>query len=339
MSRYRKIDVRMWSDAKFRALTPRAQLLWMRLLTGPETTNIPGVVPASRPALWDALKLSPEAFDEAFREISSKGMAKADWESQLVWIPNAFKYNPPESPNVVRSWRSTWDEVPECALKCEAFQALRSHSEGFKEGFLKAFEEALKDPYPHPCPNQEQEQEQEQDHRYVGTASPSAEEPLVLENPGKTTPKTRAKASSRVDPAVRRVWDRYLDGWSKNVGGTRKPVLSPDRTRVIVKRLAEGFAEEDLLAACDGLWLNAWNMGENPEGKRYTDVDHAIGSAKRIERNRELAEKARPLAPMSAVPLLNPEPAGEAPEGLSEALAKLSEQTKNRFETKPEVTP
>jgi hypothetical protein len=40
MSRYRKIEVRTWSDEKFRelsAIPPSGQGLWFFLLTGPHT--------------------------------------------------------------------------------------------------------------------------------------------------------------------------------------------------------------------------------------------------------------------------------------------------------------
>ena len=43
-NRYRKIEVRMWGDEKFRMLSPlppSGQSLWLFLLTGPHTGPIP----------------------------------------------------------------------------------------------------------------------------------------------------------------------------------------------------------------------------------------------------------------------------------------------------------
>mgnify|MGYP001159382340 CR=1 FL=1 len=175
MARYRKIDVRIWSDAKFCSLSaaqPNAQTLWLYLLTNPETTSIPGLFRSGEMMMAEALGWSLEGFREAFREASSKGLVKADWKARLVWIPNAIKHNPPESPNVVRGWRTAWDELPECSLKVEAFQALEALLKGFTEGFQKAFREAC----PKPMANQEQEQEQEQEKKIL-PASPAAEAP------------------------------------------------------------------------------------------------------------------------------------------------------------------
>lgn len=160
MARYRKIDTRIWGDSKFRELSspkPSGKFLWMFLLTGPQTTNIPGLFHAGEMALSEELEWSVEDFREAFAEVFSKGIVKADWKARVLWIPNAVKYNQPESPNVVRGWRHAWDEIPECALKGEAHKRLKAFMEGLGEAFAKAFAEACA----RPSPNQEQEQEQD----------------------------------------------------------------------------------------------------------------------------------------------------------------------------------
>ena len=179
MSRYRKIEVRTWSDEKFRALSaipPSGQGLWFFLLTGPHTTAIPGLFRAGRAAMAEELDWELEAFDEAFREVSQKGMAKADFKAKLVWLPKAILHNKPESPNVVRGWRVELDLLPECDLKREAIQAIQealseigsSYAEAFNELFSpKEKSTAKASPKPLPkasakaSPNQEQEQEQE----------------------------------------------------------------------------------------------------------------------------------------------------------------------------------
>ena len=160
--RYSKVFRRMWNDAKFRRLSgpqANAQTLWLRLLTGPELTNIPGVFVGGEAALAEALGWDLEGFRKAFAEVFREGLVKADWKARLVWVPKAIHYNRPESPNVIRSWRTQWDELPECELKAEAYRHLKAFVEGLTEPFGRAFAEAL----PDPSPNQEQEQEQEQE--------------------------------------------------------------------------------------------------------------------------------------------------------------------------------
>ncbi|MGO4326753.1 hypothetical protein AB4Z48_18160 [Cupriavidus sp. 2TAF22] len=173
-NRYRKIEVRMWGDERFRALSPLqpcGQGLWVFLLTGPHTGPIPGLFRAGRAAMAEELDWDVEAFEEAFGEVFQQGMAKADWKAKVVWIPKAIQCNRPESPNVVLSWGGEWDLIPECDLKREAYEALKASIYGLGESFAKAFDKAfgkpsekpLPMPYGKTCANQEQEQEQEQE--------------------------------------------------------------------------------------------------------------------------------------------------------------------------------
>jgi len=123
MSRYRKVHVRVWGDEKFRSLSapkPNGQTLWFFLMTGPHTGPIPGLFSAGEAALAESLGWTLKGFRRAWQEIESKGMAKADWTNRVIWLPNAIRYNPPESPNVVASWRAALDEIPDCELKNEA---------------------------------------------------------------------------------------------------------------------------------------------------------------------------------------------------------------------------
>jgi len=143
MSRYRKIDVRVWGDERFRRLSPSGQMLWFFLLTGPHTTSLPGLSRAGEAALAEELGWTQKAFRDAFAEVSREGMAKADWKARVLWVPNVCKYDKPQAPNVVRSWGVVWDEIPECHLKMEAYQTLKVFAKGIGEGYRKAFEEAL----------------------------------------------------------------------------------------------------------------------------------------------------------------------------------------------------
>jgi hypothetical protein len=182
MARYKKITVAMWGDLRFKALSPIpacGQGLWLYLLTGRETIKIPGLIPSGRAALAEALRWKPEGFAKAFSEIQVQGLAAADWDAPLVWIPNAIRHNAPESANVVKGWRSEWNEIPECALKHQAWRALGAFMEGYGKGYMDAFAEACSEPeWREPegaSPNQEQEQEQEQENTLRLVSEPRAD--------------------------------------------------------------------------------------------------------------------------------------------------------------------
>jgi hypothetical protein len=134
-------------------------MLWWHLIAGRQTGVIPGLCSIGEAAFAEQLRWSLKGFREAFAEVFREGMVEADWEAQLVWVKNAVKYNSPANPNVVLSWRDSWEELPECALKVQAGQYLKYFVEGLGKGFGEAFAEV----YRNPLANQEQEQEQEQE--------------------------------------------------------------------------------------------------------------------------------------------------------------------------------
>lgn len=166
MARYRKIDVRIWDDQKFRSLTrmePSGQALWLYLLTNRYTTSVPGIFAARKAAMADELKWSGERFDESFSELFSQGMANADWDAGVVWLPNAFRYNTPPNPNVVRGWVQCLDEIPECELKTEAVRSLISQVERLGKPYAKPLREWFGKPFRHGSPKQDQDQDQDQE--------------------------------------------------------------------------------------------------------------------------------------------------------------------------------
>lgn len=172
MARYRKIDPRIWNDAKFRSLSDQGRLVFFMLLTHPAMTAL-GAMRASLPGLATELGWSSEAFAEAFREASAKGMAEHDERACLISLPNFIKYNPPESPNVVKAWVGSVDLLPECGLKTLVMQRAEGFAEGMTEGFRKAFRES----FAKAMPIQEQEQEQEQKEAFSLCSTTSSAAP------------------------------------------------------------------------------------------------------------------------------------------------------------------
>ncbi|MER8431391.1 hypothetical protein [Mesorhizobium caraganae] len=162
MSRYRKIDVRIWNDAKFQSLDDKGKLAFFMLLTHPGMTPL-GAMRATPSGLAEELGWKVEDFREAFAKICGKGMAKHDERVHLIALPNFIKYNPPVSPNVVRAWESSLDMLPECDLKNEVIQIGKAFAEGMSKGFGKALPEGFRKGVSKTLPIQEQEQEQEQD--------------------------------------------------------------------------------------------------------------------------------------------------------------------------------
>lgn len=157
MARYRKVDPRVWNDEKFSTLSERSKLVFLFVLTHPHMTSL-GAMRATIPGMAAELQMDLKAFREAFGEVFRKALVEHDEIASYVGLPNFLKYNGPESPNVVKSWTSALDLIPECRHKYMLMQRVKGFAEGLGEGFREALPEAFRKG----MPNQEQEQEQEQ---------------------------------------------------------------------------------------------------------------------------------------------------------------------------------
>ena len=184
-AKYRKVDPRIWNDAKFCDLSDRAKLVFLMLLTHPSMTAL-GAMRNTLAGLAEELRWDAEVFREAFREASQKGMVEHDAKACLIALPKFIKYNPPESPNVVKAWRSSADLLPECELKSLVIKRAEEYTKGLTKGFREGFREV----FPKSMPNQEQEQEQEQE------VEDSSEPPAATHEP----PATRHRKQIEPDP-------------------------------------------------------------------------------------------------------------------------------------------
>ncbi len=230
-NRYRKVEVRLWCDERFRALSsipPSGQGLYIYLKTGPHTGPIPGVFRAGRAGLAEELGWPQEDFDRVFQEVSNLGMARADWRARLVFIPTEISSNLPQSPNVVASWAGEWRLLPECDLKLEAYAVLKATIQGLGGPFAKAFDKALGkssaetvgktfgkslgESYGKTTSNQEQEQSQEQQERIEAVEPESGEgacAPLVLRGESHETEWAEIQRTTPTEAQVDAIYKLY----------------------------------------------------------------------------------------------------------------------------------
>ena len=221
----------------------------------------------------------------------------------MIWIKNAVRYNRPDNPNVIKGWHDHWDNVPECGLKAEAYQHLKLFTEQLGEPFLKAFRKGCSNGLVNGLANQEQEQEQEQEQDKINdapsgapisgtdlgtkpnqpTLAPSLPFTDVSDSEGSDVPDDIAKpvkapsdAGKEMSEKVQRVWNYYLAGWKKHCQRGKPPVLTEVRKRKIRARFKEGFSEEDLTRACDGLWGHRWHIenGQTSPDLLFRDAKH-----------------------------------------------------------------
>lgn len=143
--RYAKISRRLWADKRFRGLSkpqPNAQSLFVYLLSGPEGTNVPGLIPVGEAALAEAIGWPVPGLRKAFNELEAAGMAMADWGERLVWVPKAVRHNPPANRDVVLGWRGSIALLPECDLKERALDGVSNIVSELGASFADAFAKA-----------------------------------------------------------------------------------------------------------------------------------------------------------------------------------------------------
>lgn len=214
MARYRKVEMRVWGDKRFRALSaapPNGQTLWLYLLTGPRTTIFPGLVVGGEAAMAEDLGWPLSAFREAFAEAFREGLVEASWKHGVVVLKKALfdsmgdvrETAAPQSPNVIRGWAKEWEEVPECELTYRYLSDLgmfcAAIGPSFAEAFGEAFRKALAEASRHPSPIQDQDQDQDIERDVASLHPPKSMAQGTLIHAPVSEPKPK---KSRKRPAV-----------------------------------------------------------------------------------------------------------------------------------------
>lgn len=237
MSRYRKVDPRIWNDAKFRALSDQGKLGFFFLLTHPHMTGL-GAMRATLPGLAAEIGWSEKAYREAFADALSKGMVENDEKAALIWLPKFLKYNPPESPNVVKAWPKWLDFLPECPL----LSRVVASSVAYLEVMTKGFAEALPEAFGKAMPIHEHEHEHEQEQKdLVAQAHDSKPAKRSSQIPDDFNPdESGVDLSASLGVSIGDELPKFIDYW-KGKGEARKDWQATWRNWI---RNAAKFANE-----------------------------------------------------------------------------------------------
>jgi len=126
---YRRIPVTIWDRKDFRDLSVNAKaiVLYLYMMTGGHTISVPGLFRAGKAALAEGLRWPLEMFEEGFSELEAHGMALADWEAPLVWLPHELNdFNRPNNQSEATGWINTFRMLPDCALRTKARAAVEA---------------------------------------------------------------------------------------------------------------------------------------------------------------------------------------------------------------------
>ncbi len=301
---YSRVTRRMWLSRDFLALSapkPNARTLWLRLLTGPELGQIPGLFRVTRAGLAEALDWPVPAFERCLKEITDKGMATHDRASGLMWVPRAIHHNAPDNHNVVIGWRQAWKELPDCELRDTASTYLHEWCNVRGDVWARAWVNVTGYVSPNVTPIRggEQKREQEQEQEIPPTPPQTSELAdrarrwVELADAGNGA--GRAEADMRYGDPAR--WPETIEicaSMRATFGRPDEPRHSGDpRARVVVDRFREGYSPAELCEAVRGS-KNAANIADNREFQALKTI---LRDAAQVDKFRALAGPLPPSGP------------------------------------------
>ncbi len=142
MSRYAYIHTQIWKDKKFRQLSESSKMLYIAMLTAPNSNMIGLYEWPVAYALHDLGDWDREKFFFCLHEIEELGMARYDMENEVVFIRRFLKHNPLSSIKQVIGGAKYFKALPRSPLFPEFSQAWDKYVEA---PFRKNLERRLDD--------------------------------------------------------------------------------------------------------------------------------------------------------------------------------------------------
>jgi hypothetical protein len=268
MGFYRKIDTKIWSDSRFSALSrpkPNAQTLFLYLLTGPHTGQLPGIFIAGKRGLAEALGWSEAEFDQCFVELEKTMSVTADWRHRVVAIPKAAKYNLPNSPNQLKNWRRVLESLPDCTARSLYYGYVSALVKRLGPRFVEAFETTGAEDI---------------NVNQIALAEFSPEAFVEVKTSSKEKRKTNSKDISTED--CQKIIDFYNSEFEKY---WKRPIsLTPGRKSKLKSRL-KNHSAEDIFAGIRALKASKWHCGDDPRNQKfYATLDFLIRSDEQLEK-------------------------------------------------------
>ena len=278
-------------------LSDRAVRLWGRLYRKSDRERHEAKVTRGEMAEW--LKVSRDTVDRALRELEDAGWLQVERDitkSRTEHLPSAYRLTSPSTSGIsggsapVPTPPGPADDDPEAGRKGAA-------SPGRTDA------PSLAAPVRHKDLQEVRTERRSKDMGAADAAPVSGQDSsdLVLLD---------APAVEAADPVLE-IWSAYQDARKANRPTTRPSTLTPERRRLIQRRLRT-HGREMVLDAVRGWLHDPWARGDNPQGKAYGADDPSYvlrveGGKDHVERFAHLEADARegtlpstPISPKAA---------------------------------------
>lgn len=138
LMRYQKVHSKLWTDPQFRAWSRDARDAALYLLTCPHR-NTEGLFRLPIPLAAYDLGWTVEATTAALDDLIDAGFIAVDTDTDLVWIPDALRWDPPVNANQVKGAVRVLAELPQSHL----LEAYLAHASEVAPDLAEALVEAL----------------------------------------------------------------------------------------------------------------------------------------------------------------------------------------------------
>lgn len=164
MAKYRKIDVRVWTDEKFSQLNPEQKLFALYALSGSQTNRV-GLFSVSLGMASELLGISGNRIERVCHTVCHTLSWLFDIPLSVLYLPQWWKYNSPANSNAMKGALKDLDDLPKTYLLHEfndnkEFQAILS-----RYGMVYRIPNGI----PNGMATQYQEQELEQEYNIMSS--------------------------------------------------------------------------------------------------------------------------------------------------------------------------
>lgn len=139
--RWRRIYSNEWHSGAFQCLSDSERVVYFYVKTGPPSVSVGISRISAAVAVEDIGNLTAVEFQQRLDVVIEAFGWRYDPRTRVLWIPTWLEDNPPQSPNVVVSWRKLIANLPDCELKTEAATAIVRYLKALPKAFLEAFGE------------------------------------------------------------------------------------------------------------------------------------------------------------------------------------------------------
>jgi len=160
MREFGRIETTIWQNRKFKSLSPKAQMLWLYILTCPHG-NAVGCFVLPDGYIMSDLGNSFETVTQTVSELLSKGFIERDETTFLTWVRGWWGHNTIENPNVAKAAMKAIALLPRCRVLSQFLADFERFPKPLAERLRERFPNGYPNRYPNPIETKEPEPEPE----------------------------------------------------------------------------------------------------------------------------------------------------------------------------------